>query len=128
MKDRIVNLIFFFVVGALLIACSHENPLDKNALSLSGKFLYQSSRYAERLLKSKFSNGSDYGRCVEGDSKYSNQYCQLVYEYIVEFARVQNGLYKDITVQDLLDANAYFQVKGYYDNQVYIGEKTEKNS
>ncbi len=124
MKNKIINLVFFIITGAILIACSHENPLDKNALSLSGKFLYQSCRYAEKQLRGNdFHGGYDYGRCVEGDLAYSTQYCQSLYMYMIEFAKKQNGLYKNITTQDLLDANTYFQVKGYYDNQTFIGEK-----
>ena len=126
MRNKIIIIVFFIGIAGLLLACSHENPLEKNALSLSGKFLYQASRYAEAQLNAGDTHeGVDFGKCVEGTSDFSIEYCSAIYEKIVEFARNKHGMFKDITVDDLTDANAYYQVKGYYDNQTYMGEKNE---
>lgn len=121
-RIEIINILFFLGVFLFVSACSHENPLDKNALSLSGKFLYQASRFSEKKLNGgNVHGGYDYGRCIEGGGEYSASYCQAIYLNMVVFAKTKNSLYKDITVEDLTDANAYYPVKSYYDNQVYIG-------
>lgn len=124
MKNKIINILFFSGIAALLLACSHENPLEKNALSVSGKFLYQASQYAEAQLNAGDRHGGvDYGKCVEGTSDFSKEYCNTLYSYMIEFAQIQDRIFKDISLGDLTDANVYYQVKGYYDNQAYVGEK-----
>ena len=123
---KLIKFLFYTGVSGLLLACSHENPLEKNALSLSGKFLYQASRYAEVQLNAGSEHGGfDFGKCVEGNPELTVKYCDSVYAKMIEFAEKQNGAFKEIILNDLTDANVYYQVKGYYDNQTYIGEKNE---
>jgi len=122
MNLKSFNLLFLISASLLLFSCSQENPLEKNALSLSGSFLFYASYYSEKKLNSGYAHGGyDYGKCVEGEPGYSARYCQKLYKAIIEVAKKQNGLFKNITVNDLTEANAYYQVKGYYDNQTYIG-------
>lgn len=121
MKHECVNLIILSILSVLLLSCSHENPIDKNALSTSGKFLYQSSLYAEKQLNADENHGgSDYGSCVEGKYTFPSFYCEKLYEAMISYAKSQNKAYQDLTIEDLMDANAYYQVKGYYDNQVFL--------
>lgn len=122
------SLLSCFLLNLMLISCSRENPIDKNALSLSGKFLYQASVYAEKQLGANNSHGGiDYGGCVEGVSKLSRKYCEKLYSNMIVFGKNQNGPYKDLSVDDLTDANAYYQVKAYYDNQVLVNAAVFSN-
>lgn len=122
MSDKIIFL-FCFSLVVFLSACSHENPLEKNAFSVSGRFLYNASTYAEKKLNYDDAHGGvDFGQCVEGISSYSENYCNNLYNEIIIFAKTQKNNFNELTLEDLTDANAYFQVKSFYDNQVYIGK------
>lgn len=122
MKNKIIYAVFL-IFTSFLSACSHENPLEKSAFSVSGKFLYNASLYAEKKLNyGDMHGGADFGQCVEGVSKYSKNYCTELYNEIILFAKNQQNVFNKLTIEDLTDANAYFQVKSFYDNQIYIGK------
>lgn len=110
----------FLCIGLSVVvsACSGSDPLKKQPVDQSAKFLIKASLYAEKRLKLLNPGGYYYGECMRG--KEDKSVCKKLYREMVHYAKNIEG-YKNLTINELADANTYTRLGRAYESARFLG-------
>lgn len=113
MKKIITILGFVSVI--VLSACSHKNPMITAPKEKTAQFLIDASTYAEMKMDYKIKDhGVIYEVCLDNGFEKNPGFCPKFYDYMLDYAHQSTSLYKNITLQDLTNKEAFESVHPEY--------------
>lgn len=110
MKKHGKKITAIIVMGVLLSACQHANPLKVHPVKESAAFLVNASANVEKRLQFDIAHnayGYAYLECMEGH-KSVEIHCEALYQGIVAFAKENHySGFNTLTVSDLTNPNLF---------------------
>jgi len=109
-----VTLLNSLVVACLFMtACSGSNPLLTQPPQKSAKFIFNASSSAQDVLDTSMTRmAGGYEACMLNEVE-DKSYCNKLYDLMIKYARSGDSPYKDISLDQLTDKNAYEHFKKY---------------